>query len=100
MLGFATAVLVDQAELEPAAGLRGRTLDTRAGKSSSWKEEFFFGWAEYAGVMRDGTAAVDKLGKSSSFKAARAAGTTAGADLTLEGDTQQEKFNISAHISV
>lgn len=46
MTGLATAVLLDQAELAPAAGLRGRILDTRAGKSSSWKEEVFLGWAE------------------------------------------------------
>lgn len=35
-----------QAEVAPPAGLGGRILETRAGKSSSWKEECFLGWAE------------------------------------------------------
>lgn len=43
MVGLATAVWLDQADLVPAAVLRGRILDTRAGKSSSWKEEVFLG---------------------------------------------------------
>lgn len=70
MTGLATAVALDQAELLPVAGLRGRILDTRAGKSSSRKDEIFLGWAEYAGVMGDAAATVDRLGKSSSFRGA------------------------------
>lgn len=42
-MGLATAVWLDQAELVPAVCLRGRILDTSAGKSSSWKEEVFLG---------------------------------------------------------
>lgn len=74
----------------PAAGLGRRTLDTRAGKSSSWKEEDFLGCAEYAGVMGAATETVDRLGKSSSFKAAGVTGIKAGADFTLEGDKGTE----------
>lgn len=43
---LAGAVWLDHADFVPAAALRGRTLDTRAGKSSSWKDEDFLGWAE------------------------------------------------------
>ena len=71
----------------PAEVLRGRILDTRAGKSSSWKEEDFLGWLEYAGVMGDATATTERLGKSSSFRAAWGAVTVGGADFTLEGHT-------------
>lgn len=46
MAGLATVAWLDQAELLRAAALKGRILDTRAGKSSSWKEELFLGWAE------------------------------------------------------
>jgi hypothetical protein len=35
-----------QAEVAPPVCLGGRILETRAGKSSSWKEECFLGWAE------------------------------------------------------
>lgn len=46
-LGLDAAVAwLDQAELVPAVGLRSRTLDTRAGKSSSWNDEVFLGCAE------------------------------------------------------
>lgn len=34
-------VLLDQADLLQAAGLRGFPLETSAGKSSSWKDDFF-----------------------------------------------------------
>ena len=44
--GLATAAWLDQADLVPAAFLRGRIFDTSAGKSSSWKEEDFLGCAE------------------------------------------------------
>lgn len=44
--GLVAAVWLDQAELVLAEGLRGRILETRAGKSSSWKEEVFLGCAE------------------------------------------------------
>lgn len=71
------AAWLDQAELLPVAVLRGRTLGTRAGKSSSWKEEDFLAWAGYAGVMGEGAVTADRLGKSSSFRGARAAATTA-----------------------
>lgn len=48
--------------------------------------------------MGDETATVERLGKSSSFKAAWAAVTAAGAGFTLEGyEVQQQKVNISAH---
>ena len=35
----------DQAEAEPPLGFWRRSFDTRAGKSSSWKEEEFLGGA-------------------------------------------------------
>lgn len=84
-MDLAGAVWLDHADLVPAAVLRGRILDTRAGKSSSWKEDDFLGWAEYAGVMGDGTATTERLGKSSSFSAAWFAATGGGAGFTLEG---------------
>lgn len=40
--GLFKGVFLDQADLLQAAGLRGCTLGTSAGKSSSWKEDFFF----------------------------------------------------------
>lgn len=83
-LGLAAAVWLVQAEFVPAVGLRGRTLETKAGKSSSWKEEFFLGWDEYAGVMGVETAATVRLGKSSSFSGPRAAAPIAGAGFTLD----------------
>lgn len=90
-MGLAGAVRLDQAELAPAAVLRGRTLDTRAGKSSSWKEDDFLGWAEYAGVMGEATLTTERLGKSSSFRALGGAGAAGGADLTLEEPTAQRR---------
>lgn len=44
--GLFKAVFLDQADLLQAAGLRGCALVTSAGKSSSWKEDFFFAWVE------------------------------------------------------
>lgn len=44
--GLVPAAWVDQADLPLAEGWGGRILETRAGKSSSWKEEVFLGWAE------------------------------------------------------
>lgn len=79
------AVWLDHADLVPAEVLRGRILDTRAGKSSSWKEEDFLGWLEYAGVMGVATATTERLGKSSSFRAAWGAATAGGADFTMGG---------------
>lgn len=49
MTGLEVLLLLDwlQAEVAPPpAGLGGRILETRTGKSSSWKEECFLGWAE------------------------------------------------------
>lgn len=96
MAGLATAVLFDQAELVPVVGLRGRILDTRAGKSSSRKDEIFLGWAEYAGVMGDEAATVDRLGKSSSFRGAWAAVTATGDGFTLK-QHKHTHSNISAN---
>lgn len=86
LTGLAAAVLLDQAELVPA-GLRWRTLDTRAGKSSSRKDEVFLGWAEYAGVIGEAATAVDRLGNSSSFRAVWEVVTATAAGFTLEGHT-------------
>lgn len=44
--GLFKGVFLDQADLLQAAGLRGCALVTSAGKSSSWKEDFFFAWVE------------------------------------------------------
>lgn len=43
LTGFAGAVWLDQADLALDGGLMGRILETRAGKSSSWKEEVLRG---------------------------------------------------------
>lgn len=40
--GLFKGAFLDQADLLQAAGLRGCALGTSAGKSSSWKEDFFF----------------------------------------------------------
>ncbi len=51
--------------------------------------------------MGDETATAERLGKSSSFKAAWAAVTATGAGFTLAGyKQQQQKLNISAHHGV
>lgn len=44
--GLFKGVFLDHADLLQAAGLRGCALVTSAGKSSSWKEDFFFVWVE------------------------------------------------------
>lgn len=44
-MGLAAGWL-DQADFAPAVGLSGRTLETSAGKSSSWNEDVFFGCTE------------------------------------------------------
>lgn len=84
MVGLGAAVWADQAEFLPAVAFSGRILETRAGKSSSWNEEVFFGWAEYAGVIGVDKATAERLGKSSSFKAVWATVATAGAGFTLK----------------
>lgn len=50
--------------------------------------------------MGDETATAERLGKSSSFKAAWTAVTAAGAGFTQLQGTQQQKCNISAHFGV
>lgn len=90
-------VFLDQADLLlQAAGLRGCALVTSAGKSSSWKEDFFFAWVEYADFMASAMGVFERQGNSSSFKGAGAAVAAAGVGFTLRTDNGNKKESKSA----